>query len=131
MEVTIQLDSPGKQLELFGPADSHLRLLRTALGVQITARQGYLIIKGPQENVNKAAEVIEKMQKHLSRRAGTLTAADVTAFIAQAPRRFASQKRSSPAVRTGFTPTKMSLSHLQRDSRSMSKQCWPTTLHFV
>ena len=83
MEVTIQLDSPGKQLELFGPADSYLRLLRTALGVQITARQGYLIIKGPQENVNKAAEVIEKMQKHLSRRAGTLTAADVTAFIAQ------------------------------------------------
>ena len=83
MEVTIQLDSPGKQLELFGPADSHLRLLRTTLGVQITARQGYLIIKGPQENVNKAAEVIEKMQKHLSRRAGTLTAADVTAFIAQ------------------------------------------------
>ena len=37
MEVTVQLD-PERQLELFGPADSHLRLLRRSLGVQITAR---------------------------------------------------------------------------------------------
>jgi len=80
MEVTIQLEVPGKQLELFGPADSHLRLLRTALGVQLTARQANLIIKGPEENVNKAAEVIEKMQKHLLKR-HALTVADVTALI--------------------------------------------------
>ena len=53
MEVTIQLD-PGKQLELFGPADSHLRLLRRSLGVQITARQSDLHISGTEVNVTRA-----------------------------------------------------------------------------
>ena len=80
VEVTIQLDLPGKQVELFGPADSHLRLLRQALSVQITARQSNLIIKGLEESVNKAADIIERMQKHLLKRR-VLTAADVTAFI--------------------------------------------------
>ena len=97
MEVTIQLDVPHKQLELFGPADSHLRLLRQSLGVQIIARQANLIIKGPEENVNKAAEVIEKMQKHLSRRAGTLTTADVTALVTRSNPPDAFESGSGPA----------------------------------
>jgi phosphate starvation-inducible PhoH-like protein len=82
LEVTIQLDSPGKQLELFGPADSHLRLLRQSLGVQITARQSNLIITGKTENVNRAAEIIDKMQKRLIKY-GSLTIADVNALLAQ------------------------------------------------
>lgn len=80
MEVTIQLDSPGKQLELFGPADSHLRLLRQSLGVQITARQSNLIITGKSENVNRAAEIIDKMEKHLIKY-GSLTHADINALL--------------------------------------------------
>jgi len=80
LEVTIQLDSAHKRLELFGPADSHLRLLRQSLGVQITARQANLIISGREKSVNKAAEIIDRMQKHLIKRR-SLTAADVTAFI--------------------------------------------------
>ena len=82
MEVTIQLDSPGKQLELFGPADSHLRLLRQSLGVQITARQSNLIITGKTENVNRTAEIIDKMQKRLIKY-GSLNLADVNALLAQ------------------------------------------------
>lgn len=82
MEVTIQLDSPGKQLELFGPADSHLRLLRQSIGVQITARQANLIITGKAENANRAAEIIDKMQKRLIKY-GSLTIADVNALLAQ------------------------------------------------
>jgi phosphate starvation-inducible PhoH-like protein len=82
LEVTIQLDSPGKQLELFGPADSHLRLLRQSLGVQITARQSNLIITGKAENVNRAAEIIDKMEKRLIKY-GSLTSADVNALLAQ------------------------------------------------
>jgi len=80
LEVTIQLDSADKQLELFGPADSHLRLLRQSLGVQIAARQGNLIITGKEKDVNRAAEVIDRMQKRLIKR-GSLTADDVTAFV--------------------------------------------------
>jgi phosphate starvation-inducible PhoH-like protein len=81
MEFTIQLDIPHKQLELFGSADSHLRLLRQSLGVHITARHSNLTISGKQEAVNRAAEVIEKMQKHLLKHR-MLTAADVNDFIA-------------------------------------------------
>ncbi len=82
MEVTIQLDSADKQLELFGPADSNLRLLRQSLGVQITARQANLIITGKEKNVNRTAEIIDRMQKHLIKRR-SLTTANVTTFIAQ------------------------------------------------
>jgi len=82
LEATIQLDSVDKQLELFGPADAHLRLLRQSLGVQITARQANLIINGKPENVNRAAEIIDRMQKYLIKH-GSLATRNVTAFLAQ------------------------------------------------
>jgi phosphate starvation-inducible PhoH-like protein len=82
VEITIQLDSVKKLPELFGPADSHLRLLRKSLEVKITARQSNLIITGREKNVKKTAEIIDRMQKHLSRRS-SLTTEDVAGFIAQ------------------------------------------------
>ena len=82
MEITIQLESAGKQLELFGPADSNLRQVRDALNVRITARQDNLLIAGKAADVNKAAEVLDKMQKHLLRR-GTLTTDDVSNLLAE------------------------------------------------
>ncbi len=82
MEVTIQLDSAQKQLELFGLADSHLRLLRQSLGVQIAARDANLIITGKEKDINKAAKIIGKMQKRLTKH-DSLTAEDVTALIAR------------------------------------------------
>jgi len=82
LEVTIQLDSTDRQLELFGPADSYLRLLRESLGVQITARQSNLIIRGKEKDVNKTVEVIDRMQKQLLKRR-SLTAANVTALISK------------------------------------------------
>ncbi len=86
MEVIVQLDSADRQLELFGAADSHLRLLRQSLDVQISARQGMLTITGKEVDVNRAAEVIEKMQKTV-RRGGSLTTTAVNAMIGdrQAP----------------------------------------------
>jgi len=80
LEVTIQLDSAQKQPELFGPADSHLRLLRQSLDIKITARQSNLIITGKEKDVNKAAEIIDRMQKHLIKH-NTLTTEDVDGFI--------------------------------------------------
>ena len=67
MEAKIQLDSTDKQLELFGPADSYLKLLRDSLGIHITARQGNLIITGKEKDVNKTVEVIDRMQKTKTR----------------------------------------------------------------
>ena len=82
MEIAIQLDSTPRQVELFGPADSHLRLLRQELGVRITARQDKLIISGGDKDVNRATEIIDKMQKRLINH-GSLTITDVTFFINQ------------------------------------------------
>jgi len=80
LEVTIQLDSTDKQLELFGPGDNYLRILRRSLGVHITARQSKLTISGKEKDVNKVVEVIEKMQKQLHKGL-SLTADDVITFI--------------------------------------------------
>ena len=56
--------------------------MRDALDVRITARQNNLLIAGAAANVNQAAEVIDKMQKHLLKR-GTLTAEDVNHLISE------------------------------------------------
>jgi phosphate starvation-inducible PhoH-like protein len=80
LQVNIKLEPIHKRLELFGPADSHLKLLRKELEVQITARNENLVIAGRGENVNAAAEVLDKMQKHLIR-TGSLSAEQVKLFI--------------------------------------------------
>lgn len=81
LEVRLQLD-PSRQLELFGPADSHLRLLRRSLGVQISARESDLHLSGPDASVHRAAEVIDRMQKHLLKHRA-LTLDDVTDLVEQ------------------------------------------------
>ena len=80
MEVTIQLDSIEKQLELFGAADSNLRTLRQALEIKIIVRGIDLIISGTKENVGKAVAIIDKMQKHLIKQK-SLTTTDIETFL--------------------------------------------------
>jgi phosphate starvation-inducible PhoH-like protein len=82
LEVTIQLEQAHRQLELFGPADANLRLLRQSLSVQITARQNNLIISGKEKDVNAAVEVVDRMQKHLIKE-GSLTLADVSFILSE------------------------------------------------
>ncbi|MCD4830260.1 MAG: PhoH family protein [Anaerohalosphaeraceae bacterium] len=65
MEITLQIASDDKCLELFGPGDENLRIVRNRCGVQITARNGNIGLKGKSQDVKKAAEIIELMQKHL------------------------------------------------------------------
>ncbi len=82
MEITIQLESAAEQLELFGPADSHLRLIRDTLDVRFTVRHNNLLIAGKAADVNHAAETIDKMQKHLLRH-GSLFPEDVNTFLSE------------------------------------------------
>lgn len=82
MEVTIQLDPGHKHVELFGPADSHLRLLRNALDVQISARNDKIIITGREKNVNTTAEIIDRMQRHLIKK-GSLNDKDIKILLKQ------------------------------------------------
>ncbi len=95
MQVNIKLEPIHKRLELFGPADSHLKLLRKELQVQITARNENLVIAGRGENVNATAEVLDKMQKHLIR-TGSLSTEQVKLFIEKHDT--AAGKQSSQAI---------------------------------
>jgi phosphate starvation-inducible PhoH-like protein len=82
LEVTLQLDSTDRQLELFGPGDRYLRLLRQYLDVQITARQNKVTVTGKEEDVQKAVDVISRMERQLHR-GHSLAIEDVTALIRQ------------------------------------------------
>ena len=82
MEFKIQLESDTQHLELFGPADKHLRMLRTAMDVKISARDDNIIITGKAAETKKTAEIIDRMQKRLIHR-GKLTADDVNDLITQ------------------------------------------------
>lgn len=83
MEIKIQLESDAQRLELFGPADSHLRLLRDTMGVQITARKDTVLVSGEPAAVRSSAELIDRMQRRLIQR-GRLNMSDVKELVSQA-----------------------------------------------
>jgi len=56
--------------------------LRQCLGVKIAAREANLIIAGEEKDVQKAAGVVDRMQRHLLKH-GSLTTDDVNALIAR------------------------------------------------
>lgn len=80
MEIRIALESDTQGLELFGPADRHLRLVREATGVTVTARNGSVTVSGDPDDVKAAAEVIDRMQRRLIER-GRLNETDVQEMI--------------------------------------------------
>jgi phosphate starvation-inducible PhoH-like protein len=49
-------------LSLFGPRDQHLRKIRSALGVEVSARDGRIRIEGDDPAVLKATEVFEHLR---------------------------------------------------------------------
>ena len=65
--MTITLENPDQRVQLFGPADANLRILREICNVHITARDGRVKLTGKKEAVDKAAHVLELMQKRLQR----------------------------------------------------------------
>src|ERR1041385_9235276 len=49
-------------LSIFGPRDQHLRKIRTALGVEISARDGRIRIEGDEPAVLQATNVFEQLR---------------------------------------------------------------------
>lgn len=80
METAIHLDSKEDQLVLFGSGDTHLRLLRKALGVKLIARDGNLVVVGDETEVNRTIEIVDQMQIHV-RKHHSLTADDITEML--------------------------------------------------
>ena len=79
MEATVELDQPQKHVELFGPADCHLRFLGKSLLVRISAHQGSVRVVGARDNVERTVAVLNAMQRHLLT-SEVLTNADVEAI---------------------------------------------------
>ena len=68
MNLSITLEQPEKKLGLFGTADRNLRMVRDALGVRLTPRDDEVQVVGDREQVDKAALVLDRMQKALRRK---------------------------------------------------------------
>ena len=81
MESTISVVSSKALLTLFGACDQHVRRIRNALGVRITARDDRIEIAGPEPAVALATEVLEQLQA-CANRLGDLSADDVTRVLA-------------------------------------------------
>jgi phosphate starvation-inducible PhoH-like protein len=100
LQITIQLNPAQKQVELFGPTDSYLRVLRESFDVKITARNTDLTITGKERDVKKAAEIIRRMQKHLITN-GSLTSTDVSALLTGQDLNLAEESGSVISVYSG------------------------------
>jgi len=77
VSVNVTIENPQKRLALFGAADRNLRMLREVFAVGVVAREGELRLSGATEQVDKAATVIDKLQRKL-RRQDSLSAEDIS-----------------------------------------------------
>ncbi|MFY7874428.1 MAG: PhoH family protein, partial [Pirellula sp.] len=66
-ESTLTLSDPQLALQLFGPQDNNLRLVRNQLGVAITHRSGQIRISGPADSVRLATEILERLKDKVVR----------------------------------------------------------------
>ena len=77
---TIAVVVSKRLLAVFGPRDQHLRRIRAALGVGVSARDDAIHIEGDEASVQRAAEVFEGLDQ-IARRQGVVTDADVDRFL--------------------------------------------------
>ncbi len=75
-EATLTLTDPDVVLQLFGPQDQNIRLIRSQLGVTITHRSGQIRVSGQADAVRLATEVLERL-KERAYRVGLVTLDDV------------------------------------------------------
>ncbi len=68
LELTIPIEDTLRQAALLGTADHHLRLIRAALDVRISARNGAIYVAGKTAAVEQAARVIDELQRTLQSR---------------------------------------------------------------
>jgi len=68
---------------VFGPRDQHLRRIRSALGVGVSARDDSIQIEGEEAAVLRAAEIFEELDR-LAREHGAVDVADVTQLLSVA-----------------------------------------------
>ena len=65
METIVTIEDPACRGALFGPADRHLRKIRSELDVRISARDGLIHLSGEDRAVAQAGRVLETLQLRL------------------------------------------------------------------
>lgn len=78
---SISVVSSKALLAVFGARDQHLRRIRQALGVRISARDGRIHIEGSEQAVAQATEILEQLQLQAQGQ-GEVTADDVSRLLA-------------------------------------------------
>ena len=79
-EATISVVDSKALLSLFGPRDQHLRKIRDALSVEISARDDKIRIQGTESAVARATEVLEQL-KVIVERQGSLEPDEVSRVL--------------------------------------------------
>jgi phosphate starvation-inducible PhoH-like protein len=79
-EATISVVDSKALVSLFGTRDQHLRKIRDALSVDISARDDQIRIQGPDSAVARATEVLEQL-KSIVHREGSVDAEEVTRIL--------------------------------------------------
>ena len=99
-ETTISVVSSKTLLAIFGTCDQHVRKIRDALGVRVSARDGCIHVQGDEAAVARATEVLEELQSR-AERDGQVAPEDVACLLA-GPRDGQAPAQASPiAVYTG------------------------------
>ncbi len=68
MEISIPIEDPSRRSALYGTSDRNLRAIRDAFNVRISARDNTIHINGPPDDVRRASQVIERIQRTLRSR---------------------------------------------------------------
>src|SRR5690606_3109561 len=80
-ETTLTVSDTAALLNMFGPRDQHVRAVRTALGVSISARDGEVRIQGDEAAVAKAADILQRIHDRARRQ--PVSADEVSAMLAE------------------------------------------------
>lgn len=83
LELTLAIDDAAKRQALFGPADRHLRMIRSIFNVTIAARESSIKLSGRNDAVSQAAKVLATLQERV-RAGAVITEDDVSDAIAAA-----------------------------------------------
>ncbi|MCP4190902.1 MAG: AAA family ATPase [Planctomycetaceae bacterium] len=79
-ESTISLVDVNSLLSLFGARDQHIKRIRSALGVEITHRDGKIRVAGSDQDVAKATQALEQLKSLVERR-GSLADEEVSEVL--------------------------------------------------
>ncbi len=80
-ETTITVGDTTALINMFGPRDQHVRAIRTALGVSISARDGEVRIQGDEAAVRRATDVLKRIQDRGARH--VVSAEEVAAMLSE------------------------------------------------